>query len=198
MEEKYKNKQIEFEFETVMHEISTAAMKYALVSTSCGNLIDFNIDKVCNFQDGSAPFMLYNAARFKSIQRKFENGVKEGIYPALPSLEIIDWSVLTAPYEWELLMDYANYFPQLVVKCACPPIPKFPALPEFPVHLLCDFVLSMVRLFSKYWASVQILKSDTTNEEATVMHARLYLLKALQQVLENALHMLTINPLQKM
>lgn len=51
--------------------------------------------KVCDFDDSSAPFLLYNGTRFHSILRKYNKGVNSGIFPPLPPIETIDWSLLS-------------------------------------------------------------------------------------------------------
>lgn len=50
-------------FAAVTHEVSTAAMKYALLSASCTVQISFDIKKITSFEDASAPFILYNSTR---------------------------------------------------------------------------------------------------------------------------------------
>src|SRR5687768_14281422 len=104
--------------------------------------INFNIETVTDFQDSSAPFLLYNATRMFSLQRKYEDGVKSGIYPALPPIDQVDWSVLTEEVisnllkllcvtdlknEWELLLEFILSFPSIVLHIACPSIPDPPA-----------------------------------------------------------------------
>lgn len=69
---------------------------------------------------------------------------------------------------------------------------------SYSFQQLCDNLISLVRLFSKYWAGTRILKENPTKEEGAVMVARLYLIKAVQLVLNNGLKMLTIAPLTKM
>jgi len=100
--------------------------------------------------------------------------------------------------EWELLMDCVLAFPTVINQIGSPVIPPAPGLPEFAIHLLIDFLLSLVRLFSKYWSGCKILKENPTKEETKLLVARLYLCKALQLTLNNGLKMLTIVPLQKM
>jgi hypothetical protein len=111
-------------------------------------------------KDGSAPFLLYNSTRFHSIFTKFENGVSEGIYPPLPPIGDIDWTLLTDQYEWELLLDCILHFPQLLQYIACPAIPTFPGNPEFPIHLVGEFcchsnTTAALRLFSVIRKTVQ-------------------------------------------
>ena len=69
-------------FEQVTHEVSTAAMKYALLSVGCLTQINFDIAKITDFEDASAPFILYNSTRVASVVRKFEAKVGDGKVPA--------------------------------------------------------------------------------------------------------------------
>ena len=41
-------------FESVTHEVSAAAMKYALLSCACQTQINFDIAKITDFEDASA------------------------------------------------------------------------------------------------------------------------------------------------
>lgn len=127
--------------EATVHEVSTAAMKYALVSVSCSSKITFKLDKVISFEDSSAPFLLYNGTRLRSIFRKFEEGVEEGKYSPLPPIEQVNWNLLQDENEWDLFFEYILSFPSTVLFVACPPIPDPPQLPEFPVHLVFIFYL---------------------------------------------------------
>jgi len=84
------------EFDAVTHEVSTAAMKYALLAVSCETIISFDIAKVTDFEDASAPFLLYNSTRLSSVIRKHEEGVRDGQagFDALPALDQVDFSLL--------------------------------------------------------------------------------------------------------
>ena len=56
----------------IEHEVAAASMKYALLSCSCHVQINFDIAKVTDFEDSSAPFLLYNSTRLTSLVNKFE------------------------------------------------------------------------------------------------------------------------------
>lgn len=88
-------------FDKVTHEVSTAAMKYALLSVSCQTQISFDVKKVTSFEDASAPFILYNSARVTSLMSKFEGRVAAGELPPLPDFDAIDLECLSDPREWE-------------------------------------------------------------------------------------------------
>lgn len=137
MTEKFKEKGKEIDkklFEEVTNEISTAAMKYALISVSCNSKViisyikffflliiklNFNLEKAADPKDSSAPFLLYNATRFFSLFRKYEDGVKNGkiiyiyvfiyqqlgIFPSLPSFDLINWDVLTSQVSFFLFLN---------------------------------------------------------------------------------------------
>ena len=140
-------------------EIATASMKYALLSTPCRHQINFDIQKVADPDEVSGPFLLYNAVRFKSLLRKYDAGVVEGRYPALPPLSEVDFTLLSEQGEWNLLLEFILPFPHLVQAAACPSFPTPPQLPEFTTNKLCDFCMGLVNSFSSYYKGVRILVS---------------------------------------
>jgi arginyl-tRNA synthetase len=75
-------------------EVATAAMKYSLLSTPPRHQIAFDVLKAADPDEVSGPFLLYNAVRFKSLIRKFEDRVANGTYPPLPPLSEVDFSLL--------------------------------------------------------------------------------------------------------
>ena len=131
-------------FDEVTHEVSTAAMKYALLSVSCQTQINFDIAKITDFEDASAPFILYNSTRVASVVRKFNDKVEKGQVPA-PSTAGLGAHLLDDGKEWEILDG------------VCPPVrvhdrrrrdaqaPGAPALPSYGTHKVCDFLNGMVR-----------------------------------------------------
>ena len=177
-------------------EVATASMKYALLSTPCRHEIKFDVIKVADPDEVSGPFLLYNAVRFKSLIRTYDEGVVKGDYPALPPVEEIDFSLLDNQSEWNLLLEFILPFPSLIHQIACPTFPAAPQLPEFSTNKLCDFCMNLVNHFSSYYKSVRILTD--TEDQFPVMFARIYFCKALQIVLDNALDILTMKPPQRM
>ena len=183
--------------EEIGSEVATASMKYALLSTPPLHQITFDVKKAADPDEVSGPFLLYNAVRFKSLFRKYEDRVQKGNLPALPSIDQVDFSLLKEKSEWGLLLEYVLPFPNLIQQIACPPFPAPPGLPEYATNKLCDFCMTLVKSFSSYYKSVKILKADN-EEEAKVMFARLYFCATLQTVLDNALDILTMKPPQRM
>lgn len=93
-------------------------------------------------------------------------------------------------------MEFVLPFPNLISQIGCPKFPDAPQLPEFSTNKLCDFCMILVNKFSSYFKHVRILVDD--KENFPTMFARLYLYKALQTVLDNALDILTMKPPQRM
>ena len=96
--------------------------------------IKFDIEKTADPEaNGNAPFVLYNATRLISLFRNYEDGVKANLYPPLPPIDEVDFSILN-PTEWSLLIEYILYFPSLVLSVATPEMPPAPQLPDFSTN----------------------------------------------------------------
>lgn len=182
-------------------------MKYALLSCSCQTQISFDIAKITDFEDASAPFILYNSTRLSSVITKFDGLVQSGVSRTLPALSEVDWSVVDNQLEWEILMEFVMSFPGLLKEAASAdrPMPKPPQLPEYGTHKVCEFLNNMTRKLSSYYGpkGVRILphKSQTTMvtiDQQKPLHARIYLMKAFRQVIDNGLNKVMIKPLRKM
>jgi len=189
------------QFEAVTHEVAAASMKYALLSCSCHVQINFDIAKVTDFEDASAPFILYNSTRLTSLINKFHDRVKTGEVEKLPPLENVDLSLLDNQIEWELLLDYVLNFGNIIRAAACPTIPAPPQLPEYGTHKVCDFLNYYVRALSSYYGpkGVRILPTPCGKHGGgPAMYARIHLCNAFKQVIDNGLKLLMINPLEKM
>ena len=206
MSSKYQEKGVDIsqeEFDAVTHEVSTAAMKYALLAVSCETIISFDIAKVTDFEDASAPFLLYNSTRLSSVIRKHEEGVRGGQagFDALPALDQVDFSLLDDQREWEMLLEYVLPFAAIVASCTPDSIPPPPALPKVHTHRMCEFLNQFVRSLSSYYgpSGVRILPSaDGKQGGGPAMAGRIYLCKAFRQVIDNGLRLTLMEPLERM
>ena len=123
-------------FESVTHEVSAAAMKYALLSCSCQTQINFDIAKITDFEDASAPFILYNSTRLRSVIAKYESRVATGELPPLADIKEMEFDELDDDKEWALLMEYVLPFSQMLCEAALPKLPEPPALPSYGLYLI--------------------------------------------------------------
>ncbi|KAK3271573.1 hypothetical protein CYMTET_20092, partial [Cymbomonas tetramitiformis] len=196
-----KEEEIEPElFEKITHEVAAASMKYALLSVSCHAIINFDIAKVTDFEDSSAPFILYNSTRLTSLINKFNGKAAAGEVEKLPPIESVDFSHLDNQVEWELLLDFVLRFGATIREAACPTLPSPPGLPDYGTHKICDFLNYFTRAFSSYFGpkGVRIIPTSDGRGGGPGMHGRIYLCNALKQVIDNGLNLLMINPLEKM
>lgn len=139
-----------------------------------------------------ASFIFYNCARLSALFREFNKRVLSQEYPELPNCNDIDFSVLKQPEEWELFYVYIIQFP-MVIKSCIKDVEKGIINPQ---HLIF-FLSNLSSIFSVYYRRVRIL-TNPKEHMFSLIHARIYLLKALQCVFHNALHLLNIDPIREM
>ena len=87
-----------------------------------------------DFEDASAPFILYNSTRLTSLVNKFNDRVAAGEIAPSPPLEEMDFSMLDNNIEWGLLMDYILGFSATLKLAACSALPEPPLLPDYGTH----------------------------------------------------------------
>ncbi|KYQ46382.1 DALR anticodon-binding domain-containing protein 3 [Trachymyrmex zeteki] len=152
-----------------------------------------------NFEDDrsitntrGASFALYNAARIATIITKHNEKVSCGDYPSLPDIKNVDFSQLQEEEEWELIYNFILGYPQMINDCLkCEP--SFHVYPQ----VICLFLSRLCQKFSVYYRKVRIL-TEGGNHLIPKMVARLYMLRALHVVFENALDILGIKPVSRM
>ncbi|KAL6445755.1 hypothetical protein ACFW04_000903 [Cataglyphis niger] len=139
-----------------------------------------------------ASFVLYNTARIATIIMKYNEKVSYGNYPSLPNIENVDFSQLHEEDEWELIYNFIFGYPQMINDCLrCEA--NFCIYPQ----VVCLFLSRLCQKFSIYYRRIRIL-TEGGEHLISKMFARLYMLYALQVVLENALDILGITPVSQM
>ena len=87
-------------------------------------------------------------------------------------------------------------------EAACPTWPTPPQLPDFGTHKVCEYLDNMVRAISSWYgpSGVRVLPSTMSDSRGGEMgtHARMHLLGAFKQCLDNALRLIMVEPLDKM
>ncbi|XP_050508838.1 DALR anticodon-binding domain-containing protein 3 isoform X1 [Diabrotica virgifera virgifera] len=139
-----------------------------------------------------ASFIFYNCARLSALFKEFEKRVMSEEYPRLPDIDEIDFHLIDQPEEWELFYVYILQFP-LVIKSCVKDIEKGIFNPQY----LISFLSNLCSVFSVYYRRVRIL-TNPREHMFSIIHARIYLLKALQCVFHNSLHLLNIEPIKEM
>ncbi|XP_068154685.1 DALR anticodon-binding domain-containing protein 3 [Drosophila tropicalis] len=139
-----------------------------------------------------ASFVLYNSARLETLLRNFNAQVKAGVYPPLPPLNEIDFSLLEDDLDWQLIYGCLLAFPQ-VTESTLVQLQKGLC----GVHTLVHFISVMAKQFSRYYRNKQVLLQGR-DQLTPVLHARVYLIKAVREVLNAALAIMGIKPVNYM
>ncbi|XP_065363458.1 uncharacterized protein LOC135956798 [Calliphora vicina] len=139
-----------------------------------------------------ASFILYNSARLETILRTFQERIDEGDYDPLPPIDSIQWELLNEEEEWQLVYAYLAGFPNLIDRC----------LEQLErglcsTHLIIHFLHGLVAIFSVYYRRIRIL-TEKRDHLMPYVYARIYLIKAVREVLNKTLALLDIEPVEFM
>ncbi|MCX8016162.1 MAG: arginine--tRNA ligase [Patescibacteria group bacterium] len=149
--------------------IGIGAVVYNNLRSSRLQNIDFNWERVLNFESASAPYLQYSCVRIKSILKKLELSNKEIFLPQ----QIIFENNL----EFQL-MKKLMLFPDIILRVQLENAP----------HYLCNYLEDIAQLFNKFYDETSIIK--TTDEN--LRNSRIALIKSLLLVLEKSLNLLNI------
>ncbi len=151
--------------------IGLAAIKFFMLRTDALRDMVFNPEESLQFEGETGPYVQYTHARACSILRKAGK---------LPSTA--DFSLLRTAEE-KRLVSLLTQFPEIVHEAAA----------TYRLHILCRYLLDLSQLFNEFYHSSPVISGDKP-----LMNARLLLLNAVRQVLENGLTLLSIDALEEM
>ncbi|MDG3060528.1 arginine--tRNA ligase [Lacticaseibacillus casei] len=146
----------------VAHEVGVGAVIFHDLKNERLDNFDFNLEEVVRFEGETGPYVQYTNARAHSILRKAD------IAPA-PEVALGD------PAAWDVLRALGD-FPAIVARAA----------KEYEPSVIAKYALRLAKAFNQYYANVKVLVEDSE------LPARLAMVKATTQVLENALHLLGV------
>ena len=161
----------EAEREKIANAVAVGAVRYDIVKVSAEKSTVFDWKEALDFERQSAPYVQYAHARACSILEKaaLEGGFSEEY-------------TFTAPYEIALAKHLA-LFPYVVEKVVV----------ELRPHLLATYVRDLADLFNSFYRFAPVLKA-----EGSVRNARLTLVDASRNTLQEALGVLGIEALASM
>ncbi|XP_078032529.1 DALR anticodon-binding domain-containing protein 3 isoform X2 [Augochlora pura] len=139
-----------------------------------------------------APFVLYNATRIAAIIDKYNDKRLSGEYPDLPDICDVNFSLLDQEEEWELVYNFIIGYQDIIKDCI-----KYEPVFQTNPQILCIFLSRMCQKFSVYYRRIRIL-TEAYDHLIPTMTARLYMLHALQIVIQNALALMDIVPVSRM
>lgn len=135
---------------------------------------------------------MYNIARIIAIIEKYNHKRLKGEYPNLPHMNDIDFSLLKQEEEWELIYNFIIGYQQMLKDCL-----KYDPIFQVNPQVICIFLAKLCQKFSIYYRRIRIL-TEAYDHLIPTMNARLYMLHALQIVLQNTLALIDIIPVSRM
>ena len=152
--------------------IAFAAMRFGMLRQDLDKKIVFDMQEAMAFDGFTGPYLLYTLARIRSLLRKASQKEKKG-----------DSARLTTPTEHDLLISLAHY-PEMIFSCA----------QDYRLARLPQYLFDLAKTFSRFYESTPILQA----QDESLISARLYLVLAVAQVLENGLALLGIETVEEM
>ncbi|XP_075158279.1 uncharacterized protein LOC142231536 [Haematobia irritans] len=139
-----------------------------------------------------ASFILYNSARLETLLRTFDERIERRDYGTAPEISDIDWSLLNEEEEWQMVFAYLAGFPDLIERCVEQLDRGICA-----THLIIRFLNGLVSIFSVYYRRIRIL-TEKRDQLMPYVYARIYLIRAVREVLNKTLSLLDIEPVEFM
>ncbi len=160
--------------DTVARQVAVGAMFFGdLVNDRVKDMV-FDIERILSFEGDTGPYVQYTHARACSILRRAE---EQGVVVKADAALLKDekeTNVLRALMVFSETVDSA--------------------LKEFKPHILAQYVLALSHRFNEFYHSCPVLRED----DADVRAARVALVDAVRQVLENGLRLLCMDAPREM
>jgi arginyl-tRNA synthetase len=155
-------------------QVAVAAIRFAILRVGANKNVIFDWDSSLSFTGDTGPYVQYSCARISSILRKYGKPVP---------MEPVSPFPMQTTSEWALLSNIAA-FPesvrQAIAQRSCAPV--------------AQFALETARLFTTFYHECPVL--DAASEAQRVARAQLCL--ATRRTIENALHLLGIQAMERM
>ena len=157
----------------VAWSLTVSTIKFEMLKVSADKIITFNIDEALRFDGYTACYLQYGYARLKSIVRK---------EPIRLFVGVTNLNELKETKEKELLMKLGQY-PELIKSAG----------DKYNPSEIAKYLFELVQLFNDYYHGIPILKA-----ESKTRRARLALIKAIAQVLNNGFNILGMKVVEEM
>jgi arginyl-tRNA synthetase len=152
--------------------VGIGAVRYALVEVDPSKPVEFNWERVINFERNSAPYIQYTHARACSILRK-----------ASRKPENPDYGLLREKLENEIVFALAE-FPEVFIEAA----------DYLKPNLIADYANALADKFNTFYNAFPVIRAETPELGDT----RLALVDAVRIVLRNALNLIGIYAPERM
>jgi arginyl-tRNA synthetase len=158
---------------SVAHDIGIGAVRYSIAKVEENKNVVFDWQDALNFEGNSGPYLQYTYARASNILKKVKDKT---------NVSNLNLALLKEEKENELVTVLSK-FAETVEKSADTLSP----------HIIANYALNLCETFNSFYQSCPVLKAENG-----VRKARIALVEASRQVLENVLNLLGIKPLKRM
>lgn len=173
-----------------MENLGESAVAFELLQTKPSCSVKVNFDCLSAGSSKGVAFIMYNCARLEHIIMNF---MKDRTYPSLPDLKDIDYTLLTHEDEWSLIFNYIMSLPTLLRHS----VELDGNTCEFRPHNICNFLSSLVLVFSRYYRKVKILMMPRQHL-LPVIFARICMLTILNDTIKTCLRILNMKTVLRM
>jgi len=156
----------------VADKVSLAAVKYSILKSGLDKDIAFDLKESVSFSGSSGPYLQYTGARINSIIKKAKKQESK------KTKELM----LEDAKEQAIIMKLAKY-PEIVEQAG----------KNYAPSELAKYLFELAQEFNDYYHAVPVLKT-----KVDVRQARLALISAVRQTLENGLKLLGIEVMEEM
>jgi arginyl-tRNA synthetase len=153
--------------------IGMGALKFFLLRVTPTQSIHYNPNEAISFEGSTGPYVQYAHARISSILNE----------ETVLNAKEIDFKLLKTQEEKNVIIKLLNY-PEILAEAG----------QHYNPSLVCNYLLELSHSFNTMYHKHHVLKAET--EE--LKHARLFLIKSVQIVLQNGLELLGIQAPEKM
>ena len=160
--------------EETAKRIGFNAIKFEMLKVDADNIITFDIDQALSFDGFTSAYIQYTVARIQSISRKAE------VEPSSSKDE--PGKQLTQERERDLVVKLAK-FPEAVAAAG----------KNYDPSKIAKYLFDLAQIFNDYYHAVPVLQSEEQTQKA-----RLALLKAVSQTLENGMRLLNLKSVDQM
>lgn len=158
--------------EEVAKKVGIGAIIFAYLKNGREKDIVFDWKEMLSFEGETGPYVQYTYARGKSILRKVED-----------SSEAVNYSMLSSKEEFELVKELQGF--QGAIEAA---------VDKLQPSMVTRYVIEVAKAFNKFYNAHNILSS----EDKDIKNARINLVKATLQVIENGLKLIGLDVVEKM
>lgn len=154
----------------IAEQVAVGAIFFGDLMNDCAKDVVFDLNRILSFEGDTGPYLMYTHARAASIVNKAK---KQKIKPT----KKIDASLLSKSSEVKLIKLLSKFQNSTLQ-----------ALEQYKPHILAQYLIELGRAFNEFYHSCPCLSEE--NNELKI--ARLSLIEASRQVLENGLRLLGI------